>query len=514
MAAALASLDINPVILGLTAVAAIATFAWMKQRQQIDAVKASTSDWISRLGASTSSLASNENAIGAITGRLGKLQAQLQKLPDPNDSNHPLHFLMDWGPFANKGNEQFRTLQAQISTLSDARTKLQAQAASMRTNETQLGQAYGMSADEVEQLANRYGIDLTGALETVGPKFDKVIAAVRMSHQTNRQAALDIQAMSSSATSAADAVTLLKDSLDALSGNAIAADEAAISFRDRIVQLDKALHKSHGSLSMNTAAGRAARQAFDDATSSASQWTVAVQQATDDQGKSAAALKTAIGMLTPFARGNNFAAQQVAALRKELRQLQGALDGLHGKTVHVNVVTGGGGAQLARNVRQGFGGDTPGPRGGRFGDVMGLHARLSAGIPGKRTITSHVRSWGLGSSNSDHATGRAIDLVGSGLGAYQVAARRAGAFAEFHGDGEGRHLHVAGDTPGPRPSIGPRGGDDGGMHLHVHLEAGAVVVGGGADLEAVADAVEAGATRGGRRALDRARVGSHRFGAR
>jgi hypothetical protein len=52
------------------------------------------------------------------------------------------------------------------------------------------------------------------------------------------------------------------------------------------------------------------------------------------------------------------------------------------------------------------------------------------------------------------------------------------------------------------------------MHLHVHLESGAVVVGSPyVDLDAVEGAVARGAARGGRRALDRARVGPHRFGA-
>jgi hypothetical protein len=98
--------------------------------------------------------------------------------------------------------------------------------------------------------------------------------------------------------------------------------------------------------------------------------------------------------------------------------------------------------------------DTSTPRGGIVGDTtssrlsqtMDRHNAVNSSVAGKRTITSSYRTTGLGSLNSDHVTGRAIDIVGQNLGSYAVATRNAGGFAEFHGSGDRRHLHA---VPGP-----------------------------------------------------------------
>lgn len=94
--------------------------------------------------------------------------------------------------------------------------------------------------------------------------------------------------------------------------------------------------------------------------------------------------------------------------------------------------------------------DTSTPRGQAFGDTtssrlsqtMGRHAQMNGMLTGKRTMTSSYRTFGLGSINSDHVTGRAYDLVGQNLGQYQSLVRATGGFAEFHGINGDRHLHV------------------------------------------------------------------------
>lgn len=96
----------------------------------------------------------------------------------------------------------------------------------------------------------------------------------------------------------------------------------------------------------------------------------------------------------------------------------------------------------------------------RFARTMARHAALNSMIAGKRTITSGIRTNNLGSINSDHRFGYAYDLVGQNLGAYAANVKRGGGFAEFHGTGGSRHLHVVpgqgiGDTSTP---IGPIGG--------------------------------------------------------
>ena len=125
-------------------------------------------------------------------------------------------------------------------------------------------------------------------------------------------------------------------------------------------------------------------------------------------------------------------------------------------------------------------GDTHSPRGRGVGDTtssrlsqtMGRHAQMDSMLTGKRTVTSAYRTTGLGSINSDHITGRAYDLVGQNLGAYQRMTTANGGFAEFHGSNASRHLHVVprlgayGDTVSPRIATMPAqissGGESGG----------------------------------------------------
>jgi hypothetical protein len=91
-----------------------------------------------------------------------------------------------------------------------------------------------------------------------------------------------------------------------------------------------------------------------------------------------------------------------------------------------------------------------------FGDTssnlartLSTHSALSGQIPGRRSITSSYRNFALGSLNSDHLTGNALDIVGDNLVSYRDAVNRSGGFAEFHGGfGPGRHLHA---VPSLRP---------------------------------------------------------------
>jgi hypothetical protein len=92
-------------------------------------------------------------------------------------------------------------------------------------------------------------------------------------------------------------------------------------------------------------------------------------------------------------------------------------------------------------------GDTASPRRNML-NTMGKHSAFDAQIAGNRTVTSGFRTNALGSMSSDHAAGRAYDLVGQNLGLYGQAINKAGGFAEFHGNGSARHLHV---VPGNGP---------------------------------------------------------------
>lgn len=84
-------------------------------------------------------------------------------------------------------------------------------------------------------------------------------------------------------------------------------------------------------------------------------------------------------------------------------------------------------------------GDT---RTSRLMRTMISHKKFDSAISGKRTVTSSLRDFNLGSPSSDHATGNAYDLTGQNLGLYSTMIKSAGGFAEFHGGGASRHLHV------------------------------------------------------------------------
>lgn len=133
--------------------------------------------------------------------------------------------------------------------------------------------------------------------------------------------------------------------------------------------------------------------------------------------------------------------------------------------------------------------DTSSPRGkgigdttsSRLGQTMARHSSMDGMLTGKRTMTSAYRTTGLGSINSDHVTGRAYDLVGQNLGAYQKMAIGNGGFAEFHGVNAGRHLHVVpgsgafGDRTFPAqvsttPAMASGGG--GGISINMNVTGG------------------------------------------
>jgi hypothetical protein len=145
--------------------------------------------------------------------------------------------------------------------------------------------------------------------------------------------------------------------------------------------------------------------------------------------------------------------------------------------------------EFAKAIADGKLQDTHSPRGkgigdttsSRLGQTMGRHSAMDGMLTGKRTMTSAYRTNNLGSINSDHVTGRAYDLVGANLGAYQRLATANGGFAEFHGYGGTRHLHVVpgggpyGDTGYPaKTSTAPAmaSGGGGGISINMNVTGG------------------------------------------
>jgi hypothetical protein len=147
------------------------------------------------------------------------------------------------------------------------------------------------------------------------------------------------------------------------------------------------------------------------------------------------------------------------------------------------------------NLKNGLTGawDTSSPHGSKVGDTssarfnktMSSHGKFDGMFGGKRTVTSGVRGDNLGSLGSDHVSGAAFDMTGDNLVGYANAVNGSGGFAEMHGEGEERHLHVVppvGDTASSHDG-GTSGGASGdtfhiainGSHHDPHMIVGMVM---------------------------------------
>jgi len=147
--------------------------------------------------------------------------------------------------------------------------------------------------------------------------------------------------------------------------------------------------------------------------------------------------------------------------------------------------------------------DTSTPRRG----LLDTHNAISRGVPGNQMVTSTKRNFNLGSMSSDHAAGRAYDLVGQNLGMYASLVNQSGGYADFHGVGGSRHLHVVpngvplGDTATPymgagSMDLGSTGGGDTNMNIQVYAAPGM-------NEEALANAVVRKIQRAQRNAAER-----------
>lgn len=153
------------------------------------------------------------------------------------------------------------------------------------------------------------------------------IAANRQSHNPAEQAHTDIVALGSGALSAADEVKALTSALDLFAGNAISADQGAIAFRNDLVALDKALRKSHGSLSLDSQAGRDARDAFDSAAQQALNTAEAQAKLKGGTDKARATLQEEIRTLRDHAGSSDYAKQAIGRLTTALNNLPSTADG-------------------------------------------------------------------------------------------------------------------------------------------------------------------------------------------
>jgi TP901 family phage tail tape measure protein len=121
-----------------------------------------------------------------------------------------------------------------------------------------------------------------------------------------------------------DAYKELKGQLDELTGANQGVLSTNIRYRESVIDLTKKLKESHGSLSLNTAAGRDSASAFLDSAKAAQDYAEAVAKQTNsvDKGNNAAAelsrqlIKTAVAMGVPKAEAEKLAAAVVNVPKK------------------------------------------------------------------------------------------------------------------------------------------------------------------------------------------------------
>jgi tape measure domain-containing protein len=143
-----------------------------------------------------------------------------------------------------------------------------------------------------------------------------------------------------------------------------------------------------------------------------------------------------------------------------VKDLIGAISRIPSNIGNIGSSIGSGAKSAAKRVGSWLNplGDTSAPRvrirGYQTHGRAPLHRALSMGS-GLR-VTSGFRTHSLGSFNSAHKAGNALDLIGSGLNRYASKLTDAGGFAQFHGNGPNRHLHAEHPYPIGDMASGPR----------------------------------------------------------
>lgn len=132
-----------------------------------------------------------------------------------------------------------------------------------------LAARYNITAQQANQLATAAGVDLSKGITGSGDAAKAAQAKIRAYYDVVQQAQNPTFVISQSLLAAGNNALALKDRMaalanafNALAGPEITAFDATTKTADAFAQLDAALKKSHGSMSLTSAAGRAARAAF------------------------------------------------------------------------------------------------------------------------------------------------------------------------------------------------------------------------------------------------------------
>ena len=171
-------------------------------------------------------------------------------------------------------------------------------------------------------------------------------------------------------------------------------------------------------------------------------------------GEASAKADKASKKFDELAQGMGKSAREGQKLKDKLSAIGVEVDNLNGKKVkrlldnnRVPGVNSQGGVPVGGDTTVAMGTGSLGAAG-----LAAAHAGYSSALGG-HSILSGVRGSNLGSAQSDHLRGRAMDIRGPRLGAYAQVVRRSGGYAAMHGSGANRHLHVVPQTRRPAPQM-------------------------------------------------------------
>lgn len=256
----------NP-LTAIIAVAGAATFImWERDRKAAAAAKQGVDDYVAALHVVPNDLGTVSNAITQLTGRL--------------DDQIRSGKILQGGIYGISG--RLAEYQNQLGSLRSTQ-------ATVTANTRAMGREYGLTNQQVQQVADAAGIQLTGALSAVDAAFGQAVKTARLSHHPNQQAAADFKDMTSNATTLSAAITDLSNAWDNYIGAFTGLKEQQDSFNAGLRTLRQELKKSGGSLRDNGGAATKARDSFLSLVDQIGQVTSATYKSSAQQDRAVAA---------------------------------------------------------------------------------------------------------------------------------------------------------------------------------------------------------------------------------
>lgn len=296
--------------LWLTAAAAIGFFAI-----KAFTAKSASEDLVQTLKVENDAIGNNvkgyQNLINEIGPRLTQAQAVHKAATDDLDKAMKQH----GGQILTAG-EAVKAYKSELKSANEA-------IANIDKGSRNLATTYGITTTEAIQLANASGVDLTKALDKNGQLTAQAASKIRAYRMAVEQAAdptvlikLALDDAGNSALQMKDRTTALSTALDAIFNPSIAAFNATTQLKDGYRRLIGQLDKAKGSMSGNTEASSALRQAFGSQVTTVAQLYSATFNQTKSLDKATKSVRDQLPVLYALAGRNKDARTQVDALAR------------------------------------------------------------------------------------------------------------------------------------------------------------------------------------------------------